>query len=255
MKVFASYNLKGGVGKTATAVNLAYLSATEGHRTLLWDLDPQASATFYLRVKPRVKGGAKRLLAGKTDLDRRIRGSDFEGLDLLPADFSYRKMDLRLGAAKNPARRIGKLLATLADQYDHVFLDCAPNISLLSESVFRAADVLLVPTIPSTLSVRTLEVIRTHLRACAKKGMFKGKPPRLLPFFCMVDRRKRMHRDTVEAAKAEDPSFLTATIPNSSAVERMGVERAPVDAFARNSSPARAFRALWREIMDEIGAP
>ena len=63
MLIIACYNIKGGVGKTATAVNLAYLTAGFGARTLVWDLDPQGAASFYFRIKPRVKGGAKNLLA------------------------------------------------------------------------------------------------------------------------------------------------------------------------------------------------
>jgi len=56
MRILASYNIKGGVGKTATAVNLAYLAANAGMRTLVWDLDPQGAASFYFRIKPKVKG-------------------------------------------------------------------------------------------------------------------------------------------------------------------------------------------------------
>ncbi len=62
MKIFATYNIKGGVGKTATAVNLAYLAARDGYRVLLWDLDPQAAASFLFRIRPRVKGGGKALI-------------------------------------------------------------------------------------------------------------------------------------------------------------------------------------------------
>ena len=78
MKIIAVYAIKGGVGKTATAVNLAYLSANSGLKTLLWDLDPQGASSFYFRIKPKVKGGSKDLIAGKRDLDGLIKGSDFE---------------------------------------------------------------------------------------------------------------------------------------------------------------------------------
>ena len=100
MKIFATYNIKGGVGKTTAAVNLAYLSAADGYRTLLWDLDPQGAASFLFRIKPRVKGGGKALIRGRKALDDAIKGTDFENLDLLPADFTYRNMDLLLASSK-----------------------------------------------------------------------------------------------------------------------------------------------------------
>ena len=65
MSVFGVYNIKGGVGKTASTVNLAWLAASEGARTLVWDLDPQGAASFYFRIKPKVKSGARGLIANK----------------------------------------------------------------------------------------------------------------------------------------------------------------------------------------------
>jgi len=135
MKIFATDNIKGGVGKTATAVNLSYLAAREGYRVLLWDLDAQAAATFLFRVRPRVKGGGKGLIRGTRSVDDAIKATDFDRLDLLPSDFTYRNLDLVLDAAKKPGRRLGSLLAPLRAEYDVVFLDCPPGISLLSESV------------------------------------------------------------------------------------------------------------------------
>jgi len=244
VKVFATYNIKGGVGKTATAVNLAYLSALGGARTLVWDLDPQGAATFYFRVKPKVKGGSSKLVRGKRSIDLTIRGTDFSGLDLLPADFSYRHMDLDLERTKRPTKQLARLLLPLALQYDHLILDCPPSISLVSEGVFVAADVLLVPTIPTTLSVRTLTQLHRHLESRTSRR------PQMLPFFCMVDRRKALHRQMVAAAADLGMPMMETEIPYSSVVEQMGVRRAPLATFAAGTKAARAFDRLWSEIRE-----
>jgi cellulose biosynthesis protein BcsQ len=246
MRVFATYNIKGGVGKTATAVNLAYLSTLSGARTLVWDLDPQGAATFYFRVRAKVKGGAKGLLKGKRELDELIRGTDFEGLDLLPADFSYRNLDLALEATGDPRGQLARLLQPIAETYDHLFLDCAPSISRVSESVFVAADVLLVPTVPTTLSLRTLEQLARHLEK-------RGPRLRVLPFFCMVDRRKKLHRRITETAEGAPYRFLETAIPYATVVEQMGLFRAPVGAFAWNSPASLAYRKLWEEVLERLG--
>jgi cellulose biosynthesis protein BcsQ len=242
VKVLATYNIKGGVGKTATAVNLAYLAAQQGLRTLVWDLDPQGAASFYLRVKPRVKGGGKKLILREVELDTRIKATDYDGLDLLPADFSYRHMDLVLDQTRNPVKRIARVLEPLAQEYEMLFIDCAPSISLVSESVFRAADVLLVPTIPTPLSLRTLlQLLRSLQEVKARRlGVF--------PFFCMVDRRKALHRSTADLAAEIPIPFLKTEIPYSSHIEQMGITRAPLHTFARTSQGAEAYGALWREV-------
>lgn len=244
MRVLATYNIKGGVGKTATAVNLAYLAARDGARTLIWDLDPQAAATFYFRVQAKVKGGSKKLLKGQRPIEATIRGTDFEGLDLLPADFAYRNMDLALVKNKKPTKQLARLLLPLSMHYDYLFLDCAPSISLVSESVFVAADVLLVPTIPTTLSLRTLDQLDQHLR---ERGASR---PRLYPFLCMVDRRKSLHRRICDSATEHHPQMLHTVIPYSSHIEQMGLYRAPLAIYAPWAEPTRAYEELWNEIVN-----
>jgi chromosome partitioning protein len=247
MKVVASYNIKGGVGKTATAVNLAHLAAAEGARVLVWDLDPQGAATFYFRVKPKVKGGAKGLVRGKRELDDVVKGTDYDNLDLVPADFSYRNMDLVLDAAKKPTRRLAQLIRPLKRDYDYVVLDCPPSISLVSESVFEAADALLVPLIPTTLSVRTFDQLAAFL-----DDEDWRRQPAVLGFFSMVDRRKRLHREVIDQARIERPELLGAQIPAASDVERMGVHRAPLAAYAPRAKATAAYRELWSDLVSRL---
>jgi chromosome partitioning protein len=244
VKVFATCNIKGGVGKTSAAVNLAYLASRDGSRTLLWDLDPQAAATYLLRIRPRVKGGGKALIRGTRPLDRAIRGTDFDNLDLLPADPTYRTMDLALDSAKKPTQRVARLLAPLKDEYDVVFLDCPPSMSLVSENVLNAADLLLVPLIPTTLSLRTLDQLTEFIAA------LDGHRPGVLAFFSMVDRRKRLHREVVERLPADRSDVAAAVIPALSLVEQMAVHRAPLPTFAPRSRAAQCYQQLWTELLE-----
>jgi chromosome partitioning protein len=244
-QVLATYNIKGGVGKTSAAVNLAYLASLEGSRTLLWDLDPQAASTYLFRVKPKVSGGARRLL-GRRGVEKLIRGTDFERLDLVPADFSYRHMDLKLGAFKRPGRRLARVLAPLRSRYDFIFLDCPPSISLVSESVFEASDALLVPIIPATLSARTFEPLSRLVR----------DGPTVLAFFSMVDVRRALHHEVMAELRSSAPTeILGAGIPVSEEIERMGVERDVVASFAPESPAATAYRALWLDIRRRLAVP
>jgi chromosome partitioning protein len=241
-RVLATYNIKGGVGKTSAAVNLAYLAARDGARVLLWDLDPQGASTYLFRIKPKIKGGGRKLVRGKSDVDGLIKGTDHDRLDLLPADFSYRHMDLALDGTKRPTRRLARVLEPLAGDYDYVFLDCPPSISLVSESVFEAADALLVPLIPATLSSRTYE----QLEELVEGG------PQVLAFFSMVDGRKRLHREVMERLAGDHETVLEAFIPAAADVERMGLRRTVIAEFAPRSRAAQAYEALWAEVRTRL---
>jgi cellulose biosynthesis protein BcsQ len=202
-----------------------------------------------MRIKPKVKGGGSRLVRGKSDVDALIKGTDHEGLDLLPADFSYRHMDLALDATKRPTSRLARVLAPLTQDYDYIFLDCPPSISLVSESVFEAADALLVPLVPATLSSRTFAQLHAHV--AAQNG---GGAPQILGFFSMVDGRKRLHRDVMAELTARHAGVLQAAIPAASDIERMGDHRTAVDGFAPRSRAARAYEDLWREVVSRLPA-
>jgi len=246
VKVLACYAVKGGVGKTAAAVNLAWLAANQGQRTLVWDLDAQAASTFLLRGKTKVKGGSRRLLQGKSDASRAIRSTPDERLDLLPADTSYASTDVDLDAAKRSEDRVSKVLAGFADDFDLVVLDCPAGLSLLSSNVVRAADVVLVPIVPSPLSLRTLDQV-VDLAAQT------GSKAEVVAFLSMVERRRALHRDVVELLHGRYADVARAVIPNSALVERMGQRRRPIVATAPTSGAAAAYQELWAELSERLG--
>ena len=245
MKAVAVYNMKGGVGKTTTAVNLSYLTAAAGQRVLLWDLDPQAASSFAFRVQPRVEGFGKKSLETGQTLSAAIKETDYGNLDLLPADFAYRKFDRLLSCLGKPERVMRALLDVVGRDYDAVFLDCPPGFSLLTEGILAEVDCVLVPTIPTVLSLRT--VARLIKWADRSNGRLE-----LAAFFSMVDRRKALHRRACELSGGWPELFLANQIPYASVVEQMAVRRMPLAAFAAKDPASIAFAGIWAELQARL---
>jgi cellulose biosynthesis protein BcsQ len=246
MTTLALFSNKGGVGKTATAVNLAYLAALSGKSTLICDLDPQSSATFYFRVKPKLKRRARGFLKGGKAIDRSIKGTDYQNLDLLPADFSHRNLDISFDRLKRRKHRLDKILKPLRDEYDLIFLDCPPTINILAENIINASDYLLIPLIPTTLSVRTYKQLLVFLQT---NGYALDN---VYAFFSMVDMRSRLHHDLAVEMYTRYKDILWSPVPYLSDVERMGIHRQPVPVFAPSSPADRAYRDLWAEIQIKV---
>lgn len=241
MRVVALHSLKGGVGKTSAAVNLAWESACSGQRTLLWDLDPQGAAGWCLGVDaaPGLKPG--KLARGELALGRCVQRTAWEGLHVLPGDMGLRNLDHALAKAGDSRKRLKQLAEPFAEDYAVLVLDCPPGLSRLAENVLRLADEVLVPVLPSPLSARAWAQLADHA-AGVKKA------PRLRAFFSLVDRRRRLHREWLEQPPAGlSGHTLRFWVPNASAVERMTVERRPLGAFDPRSPATHAYRGLWRE--------
>ncbi|MFZ4525386.1 MAG: ParA family protein [Chlorobium sp.] len=241
MKTIALYSIKGGVGKTAAAVNLSYLSSLLSPPALICDLDPQGASSYYFRITASKKYNSDKFLKGNKKIYRNIKATDFANLDLLPSDFSYRNLDIELAEEKKPQKKLKKNMDELSDDYRYVFFDCPPNLTLLSESVFAASDVILVPLIPTTLSIRTYVQLKDFFEANKLDGS------KIRPFFSMVEKQKKLHRDIINEF-GNTPELLRQMIPYNSEVEKMGIYRAPLNAVLPNAPASKAYRNLWEEL-------
>jgi chromosome partitioning protein len=246
MKVIASYSIKGGVGKTAASVNLAYASAKAGNETLLIDLDPQGASSFYFRLRTSNKDNDKSFFSKKSRLLKSIKGSNYRRLDILPANLAFRNFDIMLNNVRKSKKKLKQILHALRNEYDVIVLDCSPNITLLAENIFNAADIIVVPVIPTTLSERTFEQL---LEFFDSKGYKKKK---ILPFFSMAQRHNKLHIDTIKSMDQKHSRFLKSIIGFSQEIEKMGLHRKPALAYASKKSPVQAYRSLFNEIAREL---
>ncbi len=232
----AIYSVKGGVGKTTLAANLAWNAAViSGRRTLLWDLDAASGAGFLLGVPPSANHAAAKVFSKERDPAKLIRPTAYERLDILPADDSLRALDsqfLHIGKR----RRLARLTEALGKDYTRILLDCPPVLNEVSAQVLRAADLVIVPLPPSPLSTRALDQVLEQIAADGTRH------PPILPVHSMLDLRRTLHREARDA----NPDW--PAIPYASAVEQCAVRQCPIGAFAPNSPAAIAFARVWRAI-------
>ena len=246
MTILSIFSNKGGVGKTSAAVNLACLSAKAGHQTLLCDLDPQGSSSFYFKVKPKIKPKARGLANKGKALNHSIKKTSFNHLDILPADFSHRNLDVQFSNLKHSKKRLQRILKPLSHTYEIIMLDCPPTINLLAENVFTVSDRVLVPVVPTTLSLRAYEQMESFFK---EQSLSSEK---LLPFLSMVDLRKSMHREYSSDLPFSVTNLMKTAIPYRSQVEKMGMNGEPLVAVDSQSDASRAYQNLWKEIEEEL---
>ena len=241
MTVIALAGVKGGVGKTAAAVNLAVLAARADAPALLWDMDPQGAAGFCLAQEATLRRKPARLLSGRAGLRAEAVETPYRGLDLVPSRLGMRHLERLLGPAGRKRAGVRRALRGVRRSYRWVVLDCPPGAGRLMEHVLRAADLVLAPVVPSPLAIRGYEEL---LVLAAKTGAGRE---RIVPFFSMVEDRKRLHRQAMAALRHRDSRFLNTAIPYRADIERMGETRKPIVAQRPSSQATAAYRALWRE--------
>jgi cellulose biosynthesis protein BcsQ len=181
-------------------------------------------------------------LRGK--FDKYIKKTEFANLDLLPAHFSFRNLDLALSRLSEEGRTNALLgvFSPLQSAYDYLILDCPPTLTILGENIIEVANVVITPVIPTSLSVLALQRL---LKLFKKKKVSQKK---IVAFFSMVEKRKTMH--SLFLGEYGDHSlFLSTRIPFMAEIEKMGLFRNPVGGDGKASPAAEQYKRLWQEIL------
>lgn len=237
MGVIAVYSIKGGVGKTTLAVDLAWRSASLGHHnTLLWDLDPQGGSGFLLGCDQPEVARAAAVFQRDGKPHKLITHTSYERLSIIAADDSLRSLPMQL-ARLGKRKRLATLTGFLKAEFARIVIDCPPMLNEVSEQIMAAADVLIVPLPPSPLASRALATIRADLTRNHQRH------PPILPVLSMYDGRRKSHREVRESLPDHTP-----VIPMASPIEQSAFRRAPVGTFANSSEPSRALERTWRAV-------
>lgn len=252
MKKIALYNIKGGVGKTTTTVNLACLLAKQGLSVLLWDLDPQGGSSYFFKQENFNDNTHDRLFDRYIPIYDVIRSTDTYQIDVISNDSRFSDQFM------NKASRITALnflneelinitLAEVADDYDVCIMDCSPGRFQLHQNIFQAADLLLIPNIPAPLSVHCNNMLISELQQ-----KFKSHKTTILSFYNMVQAHKNLHKFYINNRDESQHYILNSHIPFYAEIENITLSKESIFHQLKEFKPNMYYEKLWQEVCQRM---
>ena len=251
--VISVTNQKGGVGKTTTAVNLAYYIAKMGHKTLLVDFDPQGNATSGLGFdKQAIKLAMPDVISEAAKLDDIVISTKYSNLFLAPTTSILANSEVELAQAERRFSRLKTAIDSSTAGYDVVIIDSPPSLSLLTVNGLIAAKYVLLPVQAEFYALEGLGQLLETM-----KLVRKGMNPMLelmgvLP--TMLDSRTTLSTQVHEEIKKHFPGkVFKTTIPRNIRLAEAPSHGLPVGVYDKFSKGARAYKALAKEVMGRVG--
>jgi chromosome partitioning protein len=253
-KIYTLVNQKGGVGKTTTAINMGAYLAQFGQRVLLIDLDPQANATSSLGInKYTVKNGTYDVLIGSLPISPSILHNPKLKISLLPSSPALAGAEVELIDLEEREFKLRQAIKPVIDRFDYILIDCPPSLSLLTiNGLLAARDGVLIPVQCEYLALegigqltQTLNKVRTSLYPEMKiRGVI----------LTMFDGRTNLSNDVVTEVRKFFPNqVMSSLIPRSIRLAEAPSYGLPIANYAPESSAAKAYAALAREILSQDG--
>lgn len=245
-------NEKGGVGKTATIVNLGAALAQGGHKVLIVDMDPQYNATQGVGISlDDIPLSVYDLLQDASDIPTKdvVLNTRWEGLDLLPSVPDLAGAEVELVDAEGRENRLREGVADLDGGYDFILLDTPPSLSLLTVNVFAYADEVLVPCQTHPYAFGALNELFDTI-AAIRRGINKNlKTTGVVATF--YDQRTRVSSHTLERLKSDErygPLLFDTVIRSNTTVAESAYAGKPVVFYRPSSFGARDYTDLAEEL-------
>ena len=246
-KTIAITNQKGGVGKTTTAINLSACVAEAGKRVLLIDLDPQGNSTSGVGGKAG-KDSVYEALMGRTPIASCVQGTAVRGLDVIPADIRLAGAELELVELEQREYRLKLLIKSLESQYDYLFIDCPPSLSLLTLNALTAAQRVLIPI---QCEYYALEGVTSLMNTVNRvKHTFNPRLDIEGVLLTMLDGRTNLGLQVVDQVKKHFKSRVYATaIPRNVRLGEAPSHGLPIHLYDPRSIGADSYRRLAQEFL------
>lgn len=272
MTTISFINMKGGVGKTTSVVEIATLLATEhGKSVLVIDLDPQTNATLSfisLDKWERVKDIGT--IADVLGMNRGVSSRDEEfdinkaiienvgginNLDLIPSHLELTFLDLDLGSATAREYILQGQLKNCKKNYDFILIDCPPNLTLAPQNALIVSDYLIVPVVPEVFSAIGLPLLVNRVNAL-KKRLPNCEVEFLGAVFTKVKRATNLHTQQMDALRKlnrkEGLHTFNTVIPETVRISEAVAHNKPAVIMNRNHDGPEAYRNLVKEIINRI---
>ena len=250
--VISVTNQKGGVGKTTTAINLAYYLSKNGKKTLLIDFDPQGNATSGLGInKNDLIYTSSEIVAGSCTLDAAILPTDYKNLYVVPTVPALANTEAELSQADKRFSRLKTAIASSDYNFDYIIIDSPPSLSLLTVNGLIASNYILLPVQTEFYALEGLGQLLETV-----KLIRKGMNPELdiigvLP--TMVDSRTVLSSQVHEEIKKHFPGKVFDTvIPRNIRVAEAPSHGVPIGVYDKFSKGARAYKALAKEVIKRV---